>query len=129
MVKKVLPAYFRSQRQIILDAEALQKDKRRIAADRFLRRSDEIGVDQRILRLRYGQFLGEEAEGEPEPPPTNDAEETHHDDDGHDHGDAASASADATQGMGREQDVLESTATPTITPKRRPCWIPKPARR
>ena len=27
--------------------------------------SDEIGVDQRLLRLRYGQFLGEEAEGEP----------------------------------------------------------------
>lgn len=108
MVKKVLPAYFRSQRQIILDAEALQKDKRRLATDRFLRRSDEIGVDQRILRLRYGQFLGEEAEGEPEPPPTNDAEETHHDDDGHDHGDTASApaSAEAPQGMGREQDVL-----------------------
>ncbi|MBU8977616.1 DUF4175 domain-containing protein [Lysobacter sp. MMG2] len=72
MVRKVMPAYFRSQRQIIIDAEALLKDKRRLDADEYLRRSDAIGVDQRILRLRYGQFLGEEAEGEPKPPPTSD---------------------------------------------------------
>ncbi|MGO4549736.1 hypothetical protein AB4059_01335 [Lysobacter sp. 2RAF19] len=76
MVKKVLPAYFRSQRQIIIDAEALLKEKRTLANERFLKRSDEIGVDQRILRLRYGQFLGEEAEGEPQAPPTNDAAPT-----------------------------------------------------
>lgn len=114
MVKKVLPAYFRSQRQIILDAEALQKEKRRLAADRFLARSDAIGVDQRILRLRYGQFLGEEAEGEPKPPPTNDAEDAHaegrdaahHDDDGHDHAGAPPAGDTGTEAMGREQDVL-----------------------
>ncbi|UNK51133.1 DUF4175 domain-containing protein [Lysobacter sp. S4-A87] len=74
MVKKVLPAYFRSQRQIIIDAEALLKEKRKLEADRYVKRSDAIGVDQRILRLRYGQFLGEEAEGEPKPPPTNDAD-------------------------------------------------------
>jgi len=72
MVRKVLPAYFRSQRQIIMDAEALLKQKRALASDRYLKRSDEIGVDQRILRLRYGQFLGEEAAGEPQAPPTND---------------------------------------------------------
>ena len=62
LVKKVMPAYFRSQRQIIIDAEALQKQKRSLATDTFVTRSDAIGVDQRILRLRYGQFLGEEAE-------------------------------------------------------------------
>ncbi|WP_229792306.1 DUF4175 domain-containing protein [Cognatilysobacter bugurensis] len=75
MVKKTLPAYFRSQRQIIIDAEALLKQRRSLDAERFVQRSDAIGVDQRILRLRYGQFLGEEAEGEPAPPPlpTNDA--------------------------------------------------------
>jgi len=72
MVRKVMPAYFRSQRQIIIDAEALLKQKRRLDATEYLRRSDAIGVDQRILRLRYGQFLGEEAEGEPKPPPTSD---------------------------------------------------------
>ncbi|HYG07456.1 MAG TPA: hypothetical protein VD865_13765 [Stenotrophomonas sp.] len=67
-VRKTLPAYFRSQRQIIIDAEALLKDKRRLDADTFLKRSDAIGVDQRILRLRYGQFLGEESEGAPKLP-------------------------------------------------------------
>lgn len=75
MVKKVLPAYFRSQRQIILDAEALLKEKKTLGADPFVERSDAIGVDQRILRLRYGQFLGEESEGQAKLMPTNDAEE------------------------------------------------------
>jgi hypothetical protein len=76
-VRKALPAYFRSQRQIILDAEALLKEKRRLEASRYVARSDAIGVDQRLLRLRYGQFLGEESEGAPEPPPTSDALDDH----------------------------------------------------
>lgn len=91
MVKKVLPAYFRSQRQIIIDAEALLKQQPQLAVDTFTTRSDVIGVDQRLLRLRYGQFLGEESEG-PKPLPTNDAEqeqapaeEVHSMDDGHGH--------------------------------------------
>ncbi|WP_343223377.1 hypothetical protein [Lysobacter sp. KIS68-7] len=92
MVKKVLPAYFRSQRQIIIDAEALLKQKRTLASERYLKRSDEIGVDQRILRMRYGQFLGEEAEGEPQAPPTNDQTAAPPADD-HDH--AAAKPADA----------------------------------
>lgn len=62
LVQKTLPAYFRSQRQIIIDTEALIAEKPRLGADALLERSDVIGVDQRILRLRYGQFLGEEAE-------------------------------------------------------------------
>jgi len=71
VVTRVLPAYFRSQRQVIIDAEALLKDRPRLAAARFLARSDGIGADQRLLRLRYGQFLGEEQEGTG--PPTADA--------------------------------------------------------
>lgn len=71
-IKKAMPAYFRSQRQIILDAEALIRQQRQLDAEAFLGRSDAIGVDQRILRLRYGQFLGEESEGAPKPPPTDD---------------------------------------------------------
>lgn len=73
MVKKTLPAYFRSQRQIIIDAEALIKARPTLSAEEFIKRSDAIGVDQRILRLRYGQFLGEEAEGAAKPPPTSDS--------------------------------------------------------
>lgn len=85
LVKKALPAYFRSQRQIIIDAEALLVDRPRLSADEFMLRSNNLGVDQRLLRLRYGQFLGEESEGEPEPPPGYEDGE-HSDDDGHDHG-------------------------------------------
>lgn len=73
MVKKTLPAYFRSQRQIIIDTEALIKQRRQLPAEEFIKRADAIGVDQRILRLRYGQFLGEESEGGAKPPPTSDA--------------------------------------------------------
>lgn len=64
-VKKAIPAYFRSQRQIIIDTQALLAQRNKLAADKYLERSDGIGVDQRLLRLRYGQFLGEESEGAP----------------------------------------------------------------
>lgn len=123
MVKKVLPAYFRSQRQIIIDAEALLKQKPQLDADTFSARSDAIGVDQRLLRLRYGQFLGEESEG-PKPLPTNDAggeqaaataEEVHSADDGHDHGEdefAAPARFGSVDGVveefGHMHDIAEA---------------------
>lgn len=77
MVKRVMPAYFRSQRQIIIDAEALLAEKPSLPPDRYVQRSDAIGVDQRLLRLRYGQFLGEESEGTPQLMPTNDAQNQH----------------------------------------------------
>jgi len=62
LVQKTLPAYFRSQRQIIIDSEALLAEKPKLDGDKFLARSDANGADQKILRLRYGQFLGEESE-------------------------------------------------------------------
>ena len=76
VVKKALPAYFRSQRQIIIDSEALLAQRSKLPAEAYLQRSDAIGVDQRLLRLRYGQFLGEESEGAPQRPlPIADADE------------------------------------------------------
>ena len=69
VVQRVLPAYFRSQRQIIIDAEALQKERGRLDATTFQERSSALGNDQKLLRLRYGQFLGMEDEGHPEAPP------------------------------------------------------------
>ncbi|WP_186456930.1 DUF4175 family protein [Sphingomonas suaedae] len=103
MSKRVMPAYFRSQRQIIIDTEALVRERRTLSAEAFLEKSDAIGVDQRLLRLRYGQFVGMEAEETPKPPlpiaetapPPSDAEPVrkapfalpsgHSMDDGHNH--------------------------------------------
>lgn len=68
MVKRALPAYFRSQRQIIIDSEALLARRRRLDAETYLQTADEIGVDQRLLRLKYGQFLGQETSEAPRSP-------------------------------------------------------------
>ncbi|MDE2406418.1 MAG: hypothetical protein KGL91_00985 [Xanthomonadaceae bacterium] len=109
-VRRVLPAYFRSQRQIIIDAEALQKKRRGLAAEAFLKQSDAIGVDQRILRLRYGQFLGEEAEGGPKTAPVADATSNTEEDDGHGAGhDTHAQTATGTAPMfGQIDHVLET---------------------
>ncbi|MFC5569257.1 hypothetical protein ACFPN1_04130 [Lysobacter yangpyeongensis] len=127
LVKKALPAYFRSQRQIIIDSEALIAQRSKLSTDKFLERSDGIGVDQRLLRLRYGQFLGEESEGSPKRAlpiaeeedhapaqpllPTADAQDeadaaraqaqTQKPQDEHDHGESATAPA-----FGEAGDVL-----------------------
>ncbi|WP_316761086.1 DUF4175 family protein [Pedobacter aquatilis] len=60
----LVPEYFRSQRQIIIDTEKLLKEQSTIPADAFKNRSNNLGIDQKLLRLRYGQFLGEENETE-----------------------------------------------------------------
>lgn len=62
MAMNILPEYFRSQRQIIIDTEKLIKKRRKIKAEVFNSESNEIGYDQKVLRLRYGQYLGEEFE-------------------------------------------------------------------
>jgi hypothetical protein len=58
----LLPEYFRSQRQIIIDTEALIAERRMISEESFQQRSNELGIDQKLLRLRYGKFIGEEFE-------------------------------------------------------------------
>jgi len=58
------PEFFRSERQIILDAEKLLKDKDSISVEKFKNRSNDLGTDQKLLRLRYGKFLGEESEND-----------------------------------------------------------------
>lgn len=66
MSTDVKPEYFRSERQIIIDAEQLLRRKDTITVKDFNERSNDLGLDQKLLRLRYGKFLGEEAEeGEP----------------------------------------------------------------
>jgi len=84
------PAYFRSERQIIIDTEKLIAEKPKLTAAEFTNRANALGFDQQSLRLRYGKFLGEEAEkglGVTAGPPTaDDASPT---------ADAASPTADA----------------------------------
>jgi len=58
----LVPEYFRSQRQIIIDTEKLLKEQGVLTTDEFKNRSNELGIDQKLLRLRYGKFLGEESE-------------------------------------------------------------------
>ncbi|WP_443943749.1 hypothetical protein ACJVDH_12555 [Pedobacter sp. AW1-32] len=60
----LVPEYFRSERQIIIDTEKLLTEQKSISVTDFNSRSNALGVDQKLLRLRYGQFLGEENETE-----------------------------------------------------------------
>ncbi|NJR78899.1 DUF4175 domain-containing protein [Sphingomonas corticis] len=103
-VRVALPAYLTSQRQVIIDAQALLRERRRLSPAAFLARAQRIGDDQGALRMRYGNFLGGETEGASNAMPTSDAEapaaDVHSPDDGHDHGPAG------TPLVGRAEDVL-----------------------
>jgi len=123
MAMRIMPAYFASQRQIIINAEALIARRRTLTGDPFIDASNVIGEEQAALRLRYGQFMGEEAEGggsgggiilptsdAPTGPalPTSDTPaprarpaEDHDDHEGEAHPDEPAAG-----GMGAEVDVL-----------------------
>ena len=58
----LMPDYFRSQRQLIIDTEKLIADQSKLATERFNFTSNELGFDQKALRLKYGQFMGDESE-------------------------------------------------------------------
>ncbi|GAB2880485.1 DUF4175 domain-containing protein [Pseudoduganella ginsengisoli] len=57
----VKPENLRSQRQIIIDTEQLVADMPKLSPQALRSRSETIATDQAKLRLRYGQFLGEES--------------------------------------------------------------------
>lgn len=59
---KVAPAYFRSQRQLIIDTKKLLDDRKNLTLSELTGRANELGADQQALRLRYGKFMGEELE-------------------------------------------------------------------
>ena len=126
MAMRIMPAYFASQRQIIINAEALIARRRSMQPDPFIDASNVIGEEQAALRLRYGQFMGEEAEGggsgggiilptsdrpsgpvlptadapaAPPPPPRPDEHESHNDE-------RSVAAENEGGGMGAEVDVL-----------------------
>ena len=80
----LMPEYFRSQRQIIIDTEKLlkQQKEKKVTKQQFNFTSNELGYDQKVLRLRYGQFLGEEEDsGIPHGTEPGAEEEHAHEDD------------------------------------------------
>ncbi|WP_367182324.1 tryptophan-rich sensory protein [uncultured Aquimarina sp.] len=60
----LMPDYFRSQRQLIIDTEKLLKDKSKLSNKEYKSRSNELGFDQKVLRLKYAEFMGGETESE-----------------------------------------------------------------
>lgn len=79
-----MPAYFRSQRQLIIDTEKLIEKRGKIAVKDFKFKSNELGFDQKTLRIKYGEFMGEESEMEgPSEQSAEDGSEQHD----HDHED------------------------------------------
>lgn len=58
----LLPQYFRSQRQLIIDTEKLIAQRSELSQGEFNFRSNELGFDQKSLRIKYGQFMGDETE-------------------------------------------------------------------
>ncbi len=58
----LMPDYFRSQRQLIIDTEKLIADKSKLSKKDFNFTSNELGFDQKALRLKYGEFMGDEAD-------------------------------------------------------------------
>ncbi|BAV09503.1 protein of unknown function [Filimonas lacunae] len=78
----VKPEYFRSQRQIIIETELLLRSQQAISQQDFTKKSEDLGVDQKLLRLRYGKFLGEESETHIGDDRIEDGDE-HHDNDHH----------------------------------------------
>ncbi|SFR54725.1 hypothetical protein SAMN04490243_2829 [Robiginitalea myxolifaciens] len=93
----LMPDYFRSQRQLIIDTEKLIASKPKLSEYDFKFRSNELGFDQKSLRIRYGQFMGEETEegmvvegpasgAEGEAGTGEDHDHEGHDHEGHDHG-------------------------------------------
>ncbi len=74
------PEFFRSQRQIIIETEQLLKGRDTMSLEAFNNKCNDLGIDQKLLRLRYGKFLGEENE-------TNigDGENAHEEHEGHEH--------------------------------------------
>jgi len=81
----IAPEYFRSERQIIIDIEKLLEESPGLGKEEVHNRSANLGVDQKLLRLRYGQFLGEEEESGEAHHEENEGQ-AHADDDDHDVG-------------------------------------------
>lgn len=103
----LVPEYFRSERQIIIDTEKLLKEKAGISETGFKTRSNDLGVDQKMLRLRYGKFLGEESEASIGGDGAHGDEPGHADE--HDHG-AEQGHKEEPAPVGNVQSIMDQYA-------------------
>ena len=107
----VLPEYFRSQRQIIIDTEKLIADTDRLSRRDYANRAQSLAQDQKLLRLRYGQFLGEELVRDIGPGIDPEHDDGDHGDD-QDHGEPAAENAaniDPTEYFVHSHNVAEQS--------------------
>lgn len=107
MAIKILPEYFRSQRQLIIDTEALLEQEKQITPQAFRKRAENLAYEQNLLRMRYGRFLGEEDSAMEHSDDSAEAEETHGDQDDHTgHDDADSHAGESSQRFGDATGVV-----------------------
>lgn len=106
----VMPEYFKSQRQIIIETEQLIADRDSLTTEEFDDLSRALGQAQADLKDRYGQYLGDEAGegGSPFEVPGDEAgegEADHEDEDHEDHEDHAGEGGEAGHDHGADADV------------------------
>ncbi len=117
----LMPDYFRSQRQLIIDTEKLLANKSKLPKKDFNFTSNELGFDQKALRLKYGAFMGDEADSGiqvaqevqvEDTPDDRDAKdllsEYTHDHDGSNEHNLVDHQHEEKQGSEQEEDPLES---------------------
>jgi len=110
----VMPEYFRSQRQIIIDTEKLLGERAEISQAEFNERSNNLAADQKALRMRYGQFMGDETEGVETAEITESDTHEDHDHAGHDHDDesAGDMSNEAAEMSNTLDDYMHNHGDP-----------------
>lgn len=134
----LMPDFFRSQRQIIIDTEKLIAEQDTLPEKIFKDRSNELGYDQKLLRLKYGQFLGEEAESgldfENEEGIASEGDEHDHTDPNHSHADDGSDALNSARSLieqfmhdhdheEEENQLLETRGTEKIEEAKNPQWV------
>lgn len=108
----VMPEYFKSQRQIIIETEQLLLEQNQLAAAEFKRLSTDLGFAQSDLKQKYGQFVGDEFESATlhtmEAGPSHHTQE-HHDDE--DEGDEHSNEAEHSAGDAHQHEASSQAAS------------------
>lgn len=105
------PEYFRSQRQIIIDSEALLEKRPTLKKAEFDQGAQSLAFDERALRFRYGKFMGEESSGEPAAGRNSlQTSGGHFVGDGHDHGNQTLSFGDSGGGFGDVMAAIQPYA-------------------